>query len=674
MPMASVTLVPGVNLQKTRSLNEAGVSVSQLIRYKDGLIQKYGGWSQYYSLTLDSTIREIHGWQGGTGAQYLAVGATASLNIITNGSLSNITPETRTSDFTPAFSVSSGSNVISVVDPGSSVTLFDSVFFNTQLSVGGAFIQGAYRINTVGGSSQYTIISTGVSSAAVTSSGILPIFDTVANSGVVTVTLPSNNYEAIPGLFQGYYAATSVGGLTIQGPYQTRTVIDSTQFTIISPTQATSNDTQTMNGGLAQVVYYITEGPPSAGSGYGLGGYGLGGYGLGSATTPTGGGTPITADDWSMDNWGEVLLACPTDGPIYTWAPDSGYSTASVLTEGPFFNGGIFISQPQQILVAWRSTENSGVQDSLIVRWSDAGDYTNWEVSNATTAGSFHIPTGSLIVGGLQAPTYGVIWTDIDVWIMQYVGGTVIFNFTRVGSGCGLIGQHAGGIIGGNVYWCGTNNFFVMANRGIQVLPCTVWDFVFQNLDISNVSKIRCAPNSTFNEITWFFPSSSGNGENDSYVKYNIAEGEWDYGSLSRNAWIDVTALGNPISADIVNIFQQEEGNDAINSPIVSSFTTGYWSISEGNDLAFVDWFLPDMKFGTYSGSQNASVSITFLAVDYLGDTPREYGPYTFTSTTQALNPRLRGRFMAMDIESNDLGSFWRIGRARYRWAPAGRR
>lgn len=680
MPMGSVLLRPGVNTQKTKSLNEAGVSESNLIRYKDGLIQKIGGWDSYYSLTLDSTIRQIHAWQGATGAQYLAVGATASLSIIQSNSLSNITPRTRTDDYIPNISIDANSNLVTIQSSvGSSASVFDVIFFNTPVAIGTTFLSGAYSVNTVGGSSSYTIISSAATiGASVVSSGILPIFNATINSGQVTVTLPNNNYQAINGLFYGYYAPTTIGtsaGLVIQGRYQTKAVIDSTQFTIQSPTQSSTTATATMNGGLVEIVYYIGDGPTPAGAGYGIGPYGFGGYGSGTTSGSTASrGTPITATDWSMDNWGEILLACPYGGPIYTWAPDSGFVTATVVATAPFFNGGLYISTPQQILVCWNSVESTGVQDPLIVRWSDAGDFTNFVVSNATTAGSFRISTGSMIMGGLQAPNFGVIWTDIDVWIQQYVGGDAIFNHTKVGSGCGLIGRHAAGVIAGGIYWCGTNNFFNMAGQGVQVLPCEVWDFIFQNLDRDNTQKIRCAPNSTFNEISWFFPSVNGNGENDSFVKFNIVEKEWDYGILGRNAWIDVTILGNPIAADTVNIYQHEEGFDNVNQPINSSFESGFWSISEGNEMCFVDWFLPDLKFGTLSGSQSASIQITFQAVDYLGDVPRTYGPYTFTSTTEYLTPRLRGRFMSIIVESNDTGSFWRIGRPRYRFAISGRR
>lgn len=673
MPWNTVKLRPGVVTQYTPVLNEAGVSQSDLIRYQSGLIQKLGGWEPYYSGTFASTIREIHGWAALLGTQYLAVGATGELGVITSGSLSDITPQTHTTNPTPSFSISSGSSIVTIIDAGSSASAYDSIYLNTPVAVGNLLLDGGYAIYTVGGSSTYTIVSSVVATTTISSSGILPVFTTTANNAVVTVDLPNNNYSVIPGLFHNFTAATSVGDLTIQGAYQVATVIDSTEFTIVAATQATSADTQTMNGGLAQIVYYVGIGPPAAGSGYGVGGYGLGGYGMGSSASGGGSGTPITSSDWSMDNWGSILLACPEDGPVYSWGADSGFTTAIVVPSAPFFNGGIFISQPQQILVCWRSVQSTGVQNPMVVRWSDAGDYTNFEVSDATTAGSFTIPNGSKIMGGLQAGLRGIIWTDVDVWIMSWIGDNPFFNFTRMGTGCGLIGQHAAAVADDRVFWMGSNNFFVLDQNGVDVVSCSVWDFVFQNLNTSYTDRIRCAINSMFNEVTWYFPSSASTGENDSYVRYNLQENEWDYGTLQRCAWDDVSALGNPIGTTTTQIFQHETTNDAAGTPINPSFTTGWWTIAEGEQFAFVDYLVPDMKFGTY-GSSSAQIEITIRAVDFVGDTPRTYGPVVFTSTTEYLLPRLRGRFMNMTIDSNDLGTFWRIGGIKYRYAPAGRR
>ena len=904
MPIATVILRPGVNTQRTLASNEAGVSVSNLIRYKDQIIQKTGGWDQFYSGTYGSTIRAIHGWQGLTGTGYLAVattGSTGALNVITAGSNTDITPQTNTTDKTPNFSISSAApgTTVTVVASGSSASVYDTVYFDTPVAVGNLLLNGAYPVSAAIDSTSFQIQSSVAASTTIVSSGILPIFATTANSATVTVTLPNHNFSAIPGLFQQFIAPTTVTGLTIQGPYEVNSVIDSTSFTITAANQSTGTGTGTMNssgndsytkvllhmdgvdasttftdsnvggsahawtaagdaqidtadfefggasglfdgtgdfistpdsadftlgssdftidcwfkctaaggvaraisgqgddaftlgtaafifrretsnvmafyvraisgsplltgttqftnvlntgwhhtavvrngstwklyidgvsessatdstavtdsannlyvgqrsasfdpwigwidefrlsvgiarwtsnftpptnpyGGLAELKFYIALGPPSGAGGYGIGGYGLGGYGLGSPV-PAGTGTPITATDWTLANWGEALLGCPYGGAIYVWSPKRGFQTAQVIPQAPFFNGGIFVSQPQQILVAWASDQSTGTQDPLQVKWSDSANYANWTISNQTAAGAFHIPTGSKIMGALQGPQQGVIWTDVDVWAMQYVGGTVIFNFTRIGSGCGLIGTHAAGVIAGTVYWCSNAfQFFRLGTNGVEPVPCTVWDFIFQNLSAANQTKIVCAPNSVFNEITWYFPSSASAGENDSYVKYNIVEGEWDYGTLSRNAWIDVTGQGSPIAANTTTIYQHEIGYDNVTQPLNPVFESGYWSIAEGNEMAFVDWVLPDMKFGTYSGAKTASVQISFKVTDYAGDTPTVFGPYTFTQATEYISTRFRGRFMAIRIESADAGSWWRIGAVKYRWARAGRR
>lgn len=675
MPMGSVTLRPGVDTQRTLSLNEAGVSVAQLLRYKEQLVQTYGGWSQYVSFTIPSTVRDLHAWQDAAGVKHLGVGATANLDVVTVGSNNDVTPQISTTNFSPDFSITSSGTQVTIVDNNSSglASIYNTVFFNTPISLGGQILHGAYKIQTIGSSVSYTITAGSVSTATIASSGKLPVFTTSSGSGVVTVSFPSNGYLQVTGLFYPFIAATSVGGLTIQGNYQVQSIIDSTNFTINSPTQATSASTVTMNSSLAQLVYYVTIGPQASGSGFGALGFGGGGFGTGTSFTGAT-GTPITATDWSLDNWGEVLLACPKDGPIYAWSPDNGFSTAQVITQAPFFNGGIFISMPQQILVAWRSCLSTGAQDNLTVRWSDSNDFTNWTVSNATTAGSFRLPTGSLIVGGLQAASFGVIWTDVDVWTMTYtLNGDAIFSFNRVGSGCGLVGPHAGSTLSGYIFWMSQDNFFMLGGDGVVPIPCSVWDFVFQNINTTYIAKVRCAANSAFNEITWFFPSSTSTGENDSYVKFNILEKEWDYGTMSRTAWVDVSVLGNPIGADPTGtLFQHETGNvtPGVSAP---TFQTGWWSITEGNDLAVVDFVIPDFKYGQYSGSQNAVITVTFYAVDYPGDTPRTYGPYTVTSATEYLTPRIRGRLMSMLVQG-DGSSYWRLGKIRFRWAVDGRR
>lgn len=684
MAWMSIQLRPGVDTQMTLAANTAGVSQSQLIRYKEKMIQTYGGWQNLVATTIASTIRDLHPWQGiGLSHAHLGIGATQSWSVYhaDDGTIIDITPQTYTSNNPPRLSISSGSNVLTVVDGGSSATVFNTVYFNTPIAIGAFLINGAYPINSVGGSSIYTVLLPSVSTSTVTSSGILPIFAISSGSGTVTVTLPNNNFTATTGLYQQFIAPTQVGssagGLLIQGKYAIASVIDSTNFTINSPTQSSTTATATMNSGNAQIVYYITIGPTATGTGFGALGFGLGSFGGAGSASAGGTGTPITAIDWTQDNWGEVLLGCPEDGPIYTWSASSGFQNAQVISEAPFFNGGIFVSMPQQILVAWRSTQSSGVQDPLVVRWCDAGDYTNWTVSNQTTAGSFHISTGSKIVGGIQCPQFGLISTDIDVHTMTYVGGDVIFNFTRVGTGCGWIGSHACGVLSGNPFWMSNNNFFTLGANGVVPLPCTVWDQVFQNLASSSLwYKIRVAVNSAFNEIAWFYPSANSTGENDSYVKVHIEgnEYEWDYGLLIRSAWTDVSIMGMPIAADTSGQLYQHETGTSLTGVGLPSFRTGWWAIAEGADLPYVDMIIPDFIYGLRSAAQDASLTITFYGCDYPGGPQTPYGPYTVTSSTQFINTRIRNKLLSAQIQSNAASEFWRIGRIRMRFAQSGRR
>jgi hypothetical protein len=188
-------------------------------------------------------------------------------------------------------------------------------------------------------------------------------------------------------------------------------------------------------------------------------------------------------------------------------------------------------------------------------------------------------------------------------------------------------------------------------------------------------------PNTPFNEVGWLFPSNaSTNGENDSYVKMNITEpnAPWDYGpssSLPRSAWIDQTILGPPIATIPTGIiYLQETTNDADGQPLMASFTTGYFFIAEGEDFAFVDQILPDFKWGFFGAAQTAQIQLTFNVVNFPGDTPSVFGPYVVTQATEILSVRFRGRQMSITVASADSGSFWRIGRIRYRFAPSGRR
>lgn len=557
--------------------------------------------------------------------------------------------------------------------PGIVPSVFDSIYLSTPVAIGGLVLFGSYTINSVVTPSSYTILAASAAGSTVSHGGAVPVFSTTSGQPFVNVLLTAHGYsvgESFP-----VSVATTVGGITISGSYLVYAVVDANNFTIVASAAATSSTSGSENGGNANIVYYIGLSPSAPPSGYGGGTYGSGAYGIGATPTPSS-GSPITATNWSLDNWGEVLLAAPAGGPIYSWSPDSGFSNAVKVTSAPLLNGGIFVAEPAQILISWGSSF-TGIPDPLQINWSDSSDYTNWTVSALTQAGGFRLPTGSRIVGGLQGPQTALIWTDLGVWSMDYIEPPLVFGFNSIASNCGLIGRNAACVVNNNVMWMGASNFFILSGGTVSVIPCSVWDYVFQNLDTTNADKITCASNSDFGEVAWYFPSlSGGTGEVDSYVKVNYQNGFiWDFGALQRTAWVDQNVLGQPIGGDASGfVYQHEISPDADGQPMLPTLTTGYFEIGDGDDLSFVDWVLPDFRYNYYPDDPAAVLAIQFGIADYPNATPKPKGPFNVTSTTQYFNPRFRSRLAQMTISSSDLGTFWRLGAIKIRTAPDGKR
>ena len=677
MPHAVLKLSPGVNTQETPALNEnSGISQSQLVRFfpdpqLGALIAKLGGWTKFYPSAMPAIVRALWAWEDIDNAAHLAVGTTiipttsrSELAVITSGTLIDITP-TQAASFivSPIITPTIGSPSLKIFDfitPG--ITNVDSVYIATQIAVGGVVLFGLYPCDPDGFSdpTHYTVYARDILGNLLPATSLaaptLPTFTTTTGSNVITVDLATNPYAV--GTTFPVLTPTLVGGLTLFGNYIIQTIIDANHFTIVANAPATSNDTETLNGGQAVFIY----------------------NGLG-ATPPS--VTPIGATDWTLDNFGQDLVACPisftilTAGvpyqPIYIWGPTQ--PTAAVIPQAPPVNDGVFVAMPQRQLVAWGSTQ-TGVQDPLLIRWCDVNNPYQWIALATNQAGSFRIPKGSKIVSCVQGPQQAIVWTDVDVWSMQYIGPPFVYSFNEIGTGCGLIARKAAGSMNGIYYWMGFSQMFTLGGAGVQPLPCPVWDVIFQNLDKNNLTKIRFAANSLFGEIQWFYPSvTGGTGEVDSYVKYNVQLGIWDYGTLGRTAWVDQSVLGPPIGADPTTrlLYQHETSNDADGTAMSPFFQTGYFALAEGDFQTFVDLVWPDMKWGFFDAAQTATVQISFYVVNYPGDTPTVYGPYSVTKATEYFNTRLRGRLVSIRISSSDLGSWWRIGAVRYRYSSDGK-
>jgi len=701
MPHATLKLIPGVDQNRTPALNEAALSESQLIRFVQdrqglGLPQKLGGWTRYYPNALAAIPRAMLAWQDTNGEKYLAVGCETAPNIanlgapiyvINDGLAKNLTPQVERSNVAVDVTTTTSSNAVVITDAGSNITNYDSVFVLTHISVGGIIIFGFYRTYQVSANTYeiYLLDTLGnplIPLSAVSNGGVVAEFDTTSGSSVVEVTLADHGYSV--GDTYPILISTSVGGVTLLGNYSVRQVISSSQFTINAQQEATSTANVFINSGDAAYNYYYSFGPLVTGTGFGAGGYGTGGFGSGITIIP-GGGIGLDALDWTLDNWGEILIACPNGlnfgaavssplgGPIYQWSPQVNSPTLDVIPEAPVANAGIFVAMPQRQIIAWGSTFN-GVQDPLLIRWCDIENYEQWIALPTNQAGSYRIPKGSKIVGCIQGPQQGLIWTDLALWAMQYVGPPYVYSFNEIGTGCGLIAPKAAASLNGVIYWMSQSQFFMYANGGVQGIQCPIWDVIFQDLDTTNLDKIRIAVNSRFNEVAWFYPTLSNGGEINAYVKYNVGLNQWDFGTLSRTAWINQSVLGPPIGATPEGlIYQHETSQNADGFPMTSYFQTGYFTLSDGDVLTYIDQFWPDAKWGYYEGVQDANLLLTFYVLNYPGDTPKVYGPYDVVKTTQYIVPRFRGRLVSIKIESNDIDSFWRMGAMRYRFAPDGK-
>ena len=700
MPHQALKLLPGIDQNKTPALNETAISESQLVRFipdrtLGGLVQKLGGWSKYVSSTMGSIVRCLWAWEDTNANSYLvvgsegiAVGGGKTLQIVSGGSISDITPTTTTaSSVAINASTTINSNAVLITDTGRNVSSYDSVYIKTQISVGGLILFGQYQCYNDGGSAnEYTIyaINTDNTPALATSTdspGSGVSFTTASGKSTVAVTLV--NHGLLLGDTFTVLLATSVGGITIgAGNYTVASLSLTTPndvFTINAPNLASSTATASLNGGNAYYLYYKGSGALPAGTGYGIGAYGVGGYGSGVAPVLVP-GTPINAIDWTLDNWGQTLIACNLDGPIYQWTPSTNQPLAVVIPEAPPVNEGAFVAMPQRQIIAWGTTF-TGIRDPLLIRWCDIENYNDWNATLTNQAGSYRIPKGSRIVQCIQGPQQGLIWTDLGLWAMQYVGPPYAYNFNEIGNGCGLIGRKAATSVNGVVYWMGPSQFFKLSGGGVEPIRCPVWDVVFQDLDTTNLDRIRVAANSRFGEITWYFPTNSNGGENFGYVKYNFILDQWDYGFnstanpyVARSAWINESVLGPPIGAGLNQyIYQHETSPNADNAPMNSYFQTGYFVLSEADVKMFIDQVWPDMKWGYFGGSQSANILLTFYVTDYAGQDPLVYGPYTLTQATTYITPRFRGRLVSIRIESNDINSWWRLGNFRYRLQPDGR-
>lgn len=669
MPFQKIVLRPGVNTQQTPLLNEASWSSSNLVRFFQGLLQKLGGWQRIISTALTGVCRGILAWADLAGNAYVACGTEQRLQVVIAGILYEITPLRVTHNVAPTYDTTNGSPTVTVTDVAHGAVAGDGVVILNSISVGGLILQGVYTIQTVIDADNYTITAASNATANVVNGGAAASFGT--HNGLNNVDVTLNNHGLLSGGVFTVQVSTVVGGITFFGAFVVQSVTSANIFVINGPIAATSTTSGSENGGNSRLQYLIHSGLVSTGvaMGYGIGGYGFGPYGVGGSSSAQ---TPLR--QWSLDAWGQQLLANPNYGSLYYWDPSAGIfqNRAAIISGAPVAMTGFFVAMPQQQVMAYGITDaGTGNPDPMLIGWCDVANYNTWTASSTNQAGTFRLPRGSRIVGGMQAPQYGLLWTDLALWQAQYIQPPLVYGFNEVASGCGLISMRAKGILGTVIPWVSQNGYFVYSNGAVQPLPCPVWDIMFRNLYTIQADKIFIAPDTPFNEFFTFFPSLTGTGEVDTYLKCNMLEGNWDYGSLIRTAWIDQSVFGNPLGVDGGALIQQHESSpDADGQSIIATATSGWFKLNDGQLFIFIERMIPDFVL-----SPGTTVNLTVYTADYPDDTPVTHGPYSVTNTTEYIIIRSRSRLARVQISSNaDLGTFWRLGEMIYMATPSGKR
>jgi hypothetical protein len=671
MPIRKLKLNPGVNLEQTPTLNQTQFAQTNLVRFYNALIQKLGGWQQITTRTLVGTCRGLHGWASIIGNPYLAAGTEQRLQVVDGGMIEDITPVVSTTNTAVSFSTTSGQVTVTINDGVYTPASGDWINLTTQVSVGGVVLFGFYQVVSAS-SPTYVVNAATPASSNVTGGGAVPVFNTTNGFATVSVTLA--NHGLVAGNIVNFALSTTIATVVISGIYNVTSVTNANTFVITAATAANATTSGSMNGGNAQVQYLLPSGYAvnTALTGYGIGDYGDGDYGLSNNSQAT-----QLLRQWSLDHFGQDLIASPTNGAIYYWQPPSVVSAALVSGTAPIYNVTVFVMPQIQIIVAL-GAETGGVQEPQLVRWCDAGDFTDWTATATNQAGSYQIPTGSRLMAGLAVGLGALIWSDVDLWAITYQGLPYVFGFNRIAAACGIISQRAAGVAGSLVVWLSTRGFFQYSQGGgVVPLKCPVWDFLFNNIDTTQLDQVHCGVNSLFNEMAWFFPLLATSALYSAsapmaYVKFNYVENVWDYGlsaQYQRTAWVGKTPVGNPIGADLGGLLQQHEtGTDANGTGMQWSWQTGYFDLMEGEEFAFVDMIIPD-----YITTGQPTINHAVISTYYPNAAPSVAGPFQTTAATTFFSPRVRGRQIALGASGSDLGTFNRLGALRYRYAGDGR-
>ena len=631
MPLQKFIFNPGINKEGTDYTAEGGWFDGNLVRFRKGLPEKIGGWVKYITASFVGTGRKLFGWTSLAGTKLLGVGTSKKLYIQAGTTSNDITPiraTTGAGDVT--FGATNGSSSINVTDTAHGAAQGDFVTFSGAASLGGnvvaAVLNQEYEIDSITSTDVYVITAKDTSGATVT-----------ANSS------DSGN-----------------GGSSTVGAYQ-------------------------INIGLDVFV---------SGTGWGASTWGSGGWGSSS---------PLSSLNqlrlWSMDSFGEDLISNVRAGRIYYWdtsaktlgtdrAVDIADLTGANFTPTAALQ--VLVSDVDRHVIALgadpinaAATARTGTIDPLLIAFSDQENPAEWFPTATNTAGSLRCSAGSQIIGGLRARQETLVWTDVALYSLQFIGPPLTFGLNLINEGVSLVGPNAAINTPNGVFWMDKKGFYAYQGS-VQPVPCSVKSYVLSDFNEAQAFQVFGFVNKQFDEVGWFYCSSTSDVI-DRYVTYNYVEQTWAIGNLSRTAWLDEGIESFPRAAGVSSsnnyIFSHETGFDDEDSPMDNVFVeSADFDLGDGEQYQFVRRCIPDVKF---TGDSGATQTLNFVlkARNFPGESLTTDQTTSFTSSTTKIDTRARGRQAAVRFESDDdgatgtrLGVGFRIGGTRLDLQPNGRR
>ena len=514
-----------------------------------------------------------------------------------------------------------------------------------------------------------------------TNSSVSNIFTTANGTNVVTVNITGHN--ANEGDIVNFSGTTGLSGTSFTASdfdnnFEIQSITSANAFTI---QMAANETTGSVTTGTATAKFDLSIGPASSTFGYG---WGTSTWNTGTwGTARTSSSVTLDGRDWSLDNFGEILIATVLDGSTFQWSPTTDGLTgrASAVTNAPTTSRFSLVSTPDRhfILFGTEKTVGSGSsQDPLLLRFSNQEDINTYQPAATNTAGSLRIQDGSTIVGADKARGQILVWTDTSLHGLQFIGPPFTFGLNQLGRNCGLLGQHAGVVVRDVAYWMGQNAFFVFDGT-VKKLPCTVDDFVFENIDLTQTDQIFAGVNTEFAEIIWFYvtnPDNAINPQINKCVVYNYLEQTWAVGTLNRTSWVDRGVFDNPLATEFLTdstanatptvlglsngvskYYEHEFGFDADGSAMQSFVQSGDFNIDEGGEQVMrIARFIPDFR------DQSGNLTVTWSFKNYpYGDVISQTASTVATTDTKK-DIRGRGRQANFKIESNVANGNFKMG------------